>query len=194
MIEITFNIRAFVYGKDNRVFVRVRWNKDNEVTFVTGMYADKSKWDLMTHRALKSTVHEIKGRKYPAYKINERIDEFYDEIRRVFAIYGMNNSVPTPSELKLMVNKELGRIEEVTESEKPKRVSLKDLLNRFLKEEGNAKNWDDDCKEKYTQAYQHITAAVPSPLIACISSETGMLKMAIRIVPSTSNTLCSNAS
>ena len=163
MIKVKFNIRAFIDKRDHRVFVRVRWNQStNEVTFVTGMYAEESKWDFMNHRALKSTVHEIKGKKYPAHRINECIDEFCEEIRRVFAIYEMNNSVPTPSELKLMVNKELGRIEEVTENEKPKRVSLKDLLNRFLKEEGNAKNWDDECKEKYTQAYQHITAAVPS--------------------------------
>ena len=162
MIKVKFNIRAFIDKRDHRVFVRVRWNQSNEVTFVTGMYAEESKWDFMNHRALKSTVHEIKGKKYPAYRINECIDEFCEEIRRVFAIYEMNNSVPTPSELKLMVNKELGRTEEVTENEKPKRVSLKDLLNKFLEEEGNVKNWDDDCKEKYIQAYQHITAAVPS--------------------------------
>ena len=163
MIKVKFNIRTLIDKRDNRVLVRVRWNqKANEVAFVTGMYADESKWDFVNQKALKKTVHEIKGKKFPAYEINERIDEFCEEIRRVFAIYEMNNSVPTSSELKLMVNKELGRIEEVTENEKPKRVSLKDLLDRFLKEEGNAKNWDDDCKEKYTQAYQHITAAVPS--------------------------------
>ena len=159
MIKVKFNIRTLIDKRDNRVLVRVRWNqKANEVAFVTGMYADESKWDFVNQKALKKTVHEIKGKKFPAYEINERIDEFCEEIRRVFAIYEMNNSVPTSSELKLMVNKELGRIEEVTENEKPKRVSLKDLLDRFLKEEGNAKNWDDDCKEKYTQAYQHITA------------------------------------
>ena len=88
MIEVNFNIRAFIDERDNRVYVRVKWNKGtNEVTFVTGMYADKSKWDFMNHRAIKSTVHEIKGRKYPAYKTNERIDEFYEEIRSVFSIY-----------------------------------------------------------------------------------------------------------
>ena len=61
-----------------------------------------------------------------------------------------------------MVNRELGRLEESTQVESPKKTSLKILLNRFLKECGNEKNWDDDCKEKYIQAYQHITAAVPS--------------------------------
>ena len=163
MIKVKFNIRTLIDMRDHRVLVRVRWNqKANEVGFVTGMYADVSKWDFVNQKALKGTVHEIKGKKFPAYEINERIDEFCEEIRRVFAVYELNNSVPTPSDLKTMVNKELGRIEEVTENEKPKRVSLKDLLDRFLKEEGNAKNWDDDCKEKYTQAYQHITAAVPS--------------------------------
>ena len=163
MIKVKFNIRTRIDPRDYRVLVRVRWNqKANEVTFVTGMYADESKWDYVNQKALKSTVHEIKGKKFPAYEINERIDEFCEEIRRVFAIYEMNNSIPTPSELKMMVNKEIGRIEEVTESKKPKRVLLKDLLDKFLKEEGNAKNWDAECKEKYIQAYQHITAAVPS--------------------------------
>jgi integrase len=163
MIKIQFNIRTLIDKRDNRVIVRVRWNqKTNEVGFTTGLYAQEDKWDFLNQKAIKGTVHVVNGNKFTAYDINDRICEFQEEIRKVFSIYEMNNTVPTPSELKMMVNRELGRIEESPQTEKQKKTSLKILLNRFLKERGNEKNWDDDCKEKYTQAYQHITAAVPS--------------------------------
>lgn len=163
MIKIHFNIRTLIDKRDNRVIIRVRWNqKTNEVGFTTGMYAQEEKWDFLNQKAVKGTVHIINGKKFFAYDINDRIGEFQEEIRKVFSIYEMNNYVPTPSELKTMVNRELGRIEESTQDEYPRKVSLKSLLNRFLKECGNEKNWDDDCKEKYIQAYQHITAAVPT--------------------------------
>jgi hypothetical protein len=163
MIKIKFNIRTLIDKRDNRVIVRVRWNqKTNEVGFTTGMYAQEDKWDFLNQKAIKGTVHVINGNKFNSHDINDRICEFQEEIRKVFSIYEMNNTVPTPSELKMMVNRELGRIEDSTQVESPKKTSLKILLNRFLKECGNEKNWDDDCKEKYTQAYQHITAAVPS--------------------------------
>ena len=163
MIKIQFNIRTLIDKRDSRVIVRVRWNqKTNEVGFVSGMYADETKWDFVKQKAIRGTVHEINGKKYSAYDINDRINEFHEEIKKVFSVFEMSNSVPTPSDLKTMVNRELGRIEETTNNESPKRTSLKDLLDKFLRECGNAKNWDEDCKEKYVQAYQHITAAVPS--------------------------------
>lgn len=126
------------------------------------MYAQEEKWDFVNQKAFKGTVHVINGNKFTAYDINDRIGEFQEEIMKVFSIFEMNNSVPTPSELKMMVNRELGRTDESRQVETPKKATLKNLLNRFLKECGNEKNWDDDCKEKYIQAYQHITAAVPS--------------------------------
>lgn len=163
MIKIQFNIRTLIDKRDSRVIVRVRWNqKTNEVGFTTGMYAQEEKWDFVNQKAFKGTVHVINGNKFTAYDINDRIGEFQEEIMKVFSIFEMNNSVPTPSELKMMVNRELGRTDESRQVETPKKATLKNLLNRFLKECGNEKNWDDDCKEKYIQAYQHITAAVPS--------------------------------
>ncbi len=163
MIKIKFNIRTLIDKRDGRVIVRVRWNqKTNEVGFTTGMYAQEDKWDVLNQQAMRNTVHVVKGKKFTASEINEQINEFQEEIRKVFSIYEMNNSVPTPSELRNAVNRQLGRIEETLDTEKPKRASFKILFNRFLKECGNEKNWDDDCKEKYEQAYMHITSAVPS--------------------------------
>ena len=103
MIKIQFNIRTLIDKRDNRVIVRVRWNqKTNEVGFTTGMYAQEDKWDFLNQKAIKGTVHVINGNKFNAYDINDRICEFHEEIRKVFSIYEMNNSVPTPSELKMV--------------------------------------------------------------------------------------------
>ncbi|MBR5357352.1 MAG: hypothetical protein IK121_10575, partial [Lachnospiraceae bacterium] len=123
MIKIQFNIRVLIDKRDNRVIVRVRWNqKANEVGFTTGMYAQEEKWDFLNQKAIKGTVHVINGNKFTACDINDRISEFQEEIRKVFSVYEMNNSVPTPSDLELMVNRELGRIEENTQTEKPKKT------------------------------------------------------------------------
>ena len=173
MIKIKINIRTFIDKRDNRVIIRVRWNqKSNEVGFTTGMYAEEDKWDSFNQKAFKGTVHVIKGKKFAASEINDCIGEYQEEIRKVFSIYEMNNSVPTPAELKQIVNRELGRTDDSQPVEKPKKTTLKNLLNRFLNECGNEKNWNDKCKEKYVQAYQHVTAAVPSVTPYNITIET----------------------
>jgi len=69
--------------------------------------------------------------------------------------------VPTTQELKDMVNRNLGRIEEVIESKVTRKKTLAQLFEEFLRTCGREKNWDDDCKEKYVQAYHHLTASNP---------------------------------
>ena len=73
MIKIKFTIRPFV-KTTGQVAVRVRWNsKKSEVTFITGAYADVSKWDDDMHKAKHGTTHKVRNMSFTYYDINERI-------------------------------------------------------------------------------------------------------------------------
>ncbi len=173
MIQIKFKIRPFI-KPNGQVAVRVRWNNNmSEVTFITGMYAEKSKWDDDGHRAAKNTTHKFGNREYRSFEINDCIADFREAIEDVLTKYSLKNSIPTTTELKLAVNKVLGRAEEKTiKAKKRVKKTLKQMLDEFLKSGRLEKNWDDDCCEKYVQAYQHITKSNPKVTPYNITLET----------------------
>lgn len=162
MIKISYSTRAFVKG-NGQVAIRVRWNsKKSEVTFITGVYADPNKWDEDLHKAKRGTTHVVRGMSFTFSDINERIADFKQEIDTAFSKCSLANTVPTNTELKDMVNKALGRSELVeTTPVVVKKKSMKEMIEWFLEECGREKNWDDQAKEKYTQAFLHITKANP---------------------------------
>jgi integrase len=99
---------------------------------------------------------------FPASEINERIADFKDEIDSAFSKCSLRNIIPTSDELKTMVNKALGRTKEIKEETTiVKKKTMGQMIKWFLEECGKEKNWDDQAKEKYTQAFQHITKANP---------------------------------
>ena len=109
MIEIKYNCRTFLNAR-NQIVVRVRWNKKkSEVGFSTGMCADPLKWNSETQRPLRGSTHIIGKEKIPSRIINNRIDEFLEAIENAFGEYALHNQVPTPSELKELVNELIGR-------------------------------------------------------------------------------------
>lgn len=174
MIEISYNVRPFIKPITQQVAIRVRWNrKKSETTFITGVYADPSKWDSDGFKAKKSTTHVVGNKKFSAAEINERISDFRQEIDLVFETFAMQNKVPQVAELKDLVNQGLGRMEMDLKEIKPtKRKSIKELLQEFLQEGEREKNWDDDAKEKYTQAVNHLMAAVPHLRVDSLTVDT----------------------
>ena len=173
MIQIKYTIRPFIKA-NGQVAVRVRWNNNtSEVTFITGVYAERDKWDDDGHRAVKNTTHKFEKREYRSYEINERIADFREAIEEVMSRYSLKNSVPTNLELKETVNKILGRNEEKTIKVKRNvKKTLRQMLDAFLQAGRREKNWDDDCCEKYVQAYQHITKSNPKVTPYNITLET----------------------
>ncbi len=163
MITIRFNIRVFVKNDTNKVAVRVRWNsKQNEVTFITGMYAEHSKWDSDTQKARKGTMHNVRGMTFSASEINATISTFLQEIKDVFDAYALQNSIPTTAELKSQVNDAMGRGDETVDVQPFQTKNLQELFDEFLRVVGRERNWTNINKEKYVQAYHHFTAANPN--------------------------------
>lgn len=164
MINIKFSLTPYIKGNTNQVGIKVRWNQSkSEVSFFTNVWAEPDKWDTDLRRAKRGTTHIVRGNRYSYLEINETIADYKQEIESVFDECALRNTVPTPTELKQMVNTALGRVD-VNET-KPvayqKKKSFKDMIDLFLEECGREKNWDDQAKEKYTQAFQHITSANP---------------------------------
>jgi hypothetical protein len=163
MIKIKYSIWPYI-NANGQVAIRVRWNsKQYEVTFITGVYADPTKWDEDGHKAIRGTKHVVRNMSFDYSEINERINDFRQEIELAFDKYSLKNSIPSSNELKEMVNKALGRIDNSKQVEfvAIKKKSMKQMLDWFLEEGGRDKNWDDVAKEKYTQAFQHLTKANP---------------------------------
>ena len=164
MIQIKFSMRPYIKGSTGQVGIKVRWNQSkSEVSFFTNVWAEPDKWNSDLLRAKKGTTHYVRGMKFTYLEINEAIAEYRQEIESVFDKCALKNTVPTIDELKTMVNYALGRVD--AQATQPavvqKKKSFKEMIDLFLKECGREKNWDDQAKEKYTQAFQHITKANP---------------------------------
>ena len=162
MITHHRTVRPFV-KPNGQVAIRVRWNNNtSEVTLITGMYAERTKWDDERRRARKNTTHRFGDREYRSYDINDAIDEFCDAIESTFTRYLMNNSVPTTIELKESVNRTLGREKKDATDPIANKKTLKQYFQEFLDQGRIEKNWDDICCEKYIQALQHLEKSNPN--------------------------------
>ena len=150
MIRIKYSIRVFIKKDTGKVAVRVRWNsKQSEVTFITGLYAEEVKWD------------NVRKMTFTASEINSAIADFRQEIENCMDICSLKNVIPTPDELKKLVNEHLGRNEKEIETNVVKRKTLKTLFDEFIATRGRERNWTKLCIEKYTQAFNQFTAANP---------------------------------
>lgn len=164
MILIKFSIRPYIKGSTGQVGIKVRWNQSkSEVSFFTNVWAEPEKWDQDLLKAKRGTTHYVRDMKFTYMEINEAIAEYREEIESVFDKCALKNVVPTTDELKTMVNSALGRIDinSTAPTEAIKKKSFKEMIDLFLSECGREKNWDAQAKEKYTQAFQHITKANP---------------------------------
>lgn len=162
MIKINFSIRPYIKGTTGQVGIKVRWNNSKcEVSFFTNVWADPAKWNSERLRAKIGTTHQVRGRTFSYNEINSAIAEYHEEIENIFYKCAMNNSVPTVDELKQMVNFALGRRTGGASNVYIERKTMREMIDWFLLECGREKNWDDQAKEKYTQAFQHFTKANP---------------------------------
>lgn len=160
MLEIKFNTRTFVKTATGQVAVRVMWEGKREVVFGTGVWAEQKKWDADRQKAKKMTTHNVKKHSFTSTEINDRIALYLEEIEHAFYMYSLKGSIPEQTDIKRMVNAAVGKSNE--EKDAPLKVkTLAELFNDFITKGTREKNWDDLCREKYTQAFQHFTAANP---------------------------------
>ena len=163
MLNVTYTSRAYL-KPNQQVMVRVRWNKcAYVVSFVTGVYAEKSKWNMDLNRAVKNTTHKIGRMTFHAADINGRIVEFQEVISEVFNAYAANNSLPNPEQLKAEVNQAMGRTDDKPEEEEQVTLTetFAELRDRYIEENKRLMEWTDRNVEKHRQAIDHLLRGVP---------------------------------
>jgi len=159
MIKLPYTTRAFV-KPNGQVAVRVRWDQRNkEVTFITGCYADKNKWDATLHRARRNTTHIVKGKEFTAFEINRRIEEFEEQIEQAFLLFQANNIVPSTVDFKDSVNDNLGRKAGTNFEKKPENID--ELFENFIIETGRERTWAEGHDQYFRNPFSHLKKAVP---------------------------------
>lgn len=161
MIKFNFSILNIIKSGSNKVAVRVKWNaKQCQVDMITGVYAEREKWDADLHKARKGTTHHAHGKTYTANEINERLAEYQQSVTNFMERCMLKGIVPTVTQLKKAVNRDMEQVK-YPDAKPDEKKSVKALLETFLKEKTLEKNWDNKCREKYIQAYHHLMAANP---------------------------------
>lgn len=173
MKKIKYNIRFFIDKNNNQVMCRVYWNHNlSHIELETGVFAQVEQWDQDKQRVKWKSVHIIGGKQISGAVINNRIEKTKRAIDFCFSFFTLQNIIPTTSELKNMIDdRPRGRIKDIIERNKIS-SPLKELLDRFLFICGRQKNWNDIAKEKYTQAFMHLTSADPNVSVDSISLDT----------------------
>lgn len=164
MREIRYNTRTFLNAK-NQVVIRVRWNnKKSEVGFSIGMTVDPMKWDPDTQRPIRASTHIMGKDRIPSREINERIQEFLEVIQEVFSEYRLRGSLPTPDDLRELVNEKLGRAKKVAEPENdtPRPKTLLEIFNIFLTEGARERDWTSVVHYKYEQIWKQLMGCDPN--------------------------------
>lgn len=169
MKEIKYNTRVFI-EENGQVIIRVRWNqKKNEVAFSVGCYAEPKKWDCGNQRAIYNTTHKVGDKTFIARDINNRIEKFLDSIKKAFADYGVQETVPTTKELKEYINRELKRDKQPTKTIEEK--SFRDLFDEFMMKSKCEKNWDRKTEQKYNEMWAHLNSCDPKISLEKIDKE-----------------------
>jgi len=170
MIGIKHSCRTFLNNM-KQVVIRVRWNNRRcEVGFSVGCYADPNKWDNENQRAKYNTTHKIGGRTIIARDINNHISQFLECINDSFTEYNLKSQIPTPKELKEIVNKKLGRVKEEVVANNPikQEKSFQEIFNYFLEVCSTERNWSESVHHKYVQAWNHLNSCDPNISLATL--------------------------
>lgn len=176
METIKFNYR-FTLKPNGRVFVRVRWQKkQKELTFCLNVYAEESKWDTETQRAVRNTSHTVKDKKYTAREINKEIEKAIDIITEFFAYHEHLGVIPEIAQLREVVDtrivppkKENGCAPVNQPEELP---SLDEIFKMFCADFGQENNWGETTHYKYQQILNILAAYKKDVTLHDINKQT----------------------
>lgn len=155
METLKFNYR-FTLKPSGRVFVRIRWQqKQKELTFSLNVYAEPSKWDKETQRAIRNTNHQVKDKKYTAREINKEIEKAIDVVTEFFAYHEHAGTIPTVGQLREIVENRIApplKLEKEEVKSMPIEIpSLLELFNAFRENVGQENTWGEKTHYKYQQ-------------------------------------------
>ena len=123
------------------------------IELTTGYRIDVAKWDSTKERVKNGTTNKL-GQS--ASEINSDLLRYYTEMQEVFKEFEVQNTMPTPEQVKGAFNTRLNPIKEVEIKPDITVVDFKMAFNEFVKECGKQNNWTNSTYEKFSAVKNHL--------------------------------------
>ncbi len=123
------------------------------IEFTTGYRIDLAKWDSTKERVRNGSTNKLDQ---SASEINSDLLRYYTEMQEVFKEFEVQNTMPTPEQVKEAFNTRLNPIKEVEIKPDIPVVDFKKAFNEFVKECGKQNNWTNSTYEKFSAVKNHL--------------------------------------
>ena len=123
------------------------------IELTTGYRIDVAKWDSTKERVKNGTTNKLDQ---SASEINSDLLRYYTEMQEVFKEFEVQNTMPTPEQVKGAFNTRLNPIKEVEIKPDIPVVDFKMAFNEFVKECGKQNNWTNSTYEKFSAVKNHL--------------------------------------
>ena len=123
------------------------------IELTTGYRIDVAKWDSTKERVKNGTTNKLDQ---SASEINSDLLRYYTEMQEVFKEFEVQNTMPTPEQVKGAFNTRLNPIKEVEIKPDITVVDFKMAFNEFVKECGKQNNWTNSTYEKFSAVKNHL--------------------------------------
>lgn len=126
------------------------------IEFTTGYRIDTAKWDADKQRVKNGCTNKLKQ---SASEINADLLKYYTDIQEIFKEFEVQDTIPTPEQLKLALNdrnKQPEPEQKVEKVEIPKSVVFNKAFDGFIKECGSQNSWGNATYEKFAAVRNHL--------------------------------------
>ncbi len=126
------------------------------IEFTTGYRIDTAKWDADKQRVKNGCTNKLKQ---SASEINADLLKYYTDIQEIFKEFEVQDTIPTPGQLKEAFNnrnKQPEPEQKVEKIEIPKSVVFNKAFDGFIKECGSQNSWGSATYEKFAAVRNHL--------------------------------------
>ena len=129
--------------------MRVIYN-GKRIEFATGYRIDVSKWDEEKQRVRNGCSNKLKQ---TASEINADLLKYYTAIQTIFKEFEVQETIPTPEQLKEGFNIRCGN----ENNKQTSNTSFFIAFDEFIREEGKLNNWTTSTYTKFGTMKKHLT-------------------------------------
>lgn len=126
------------------------------IEFTTGYRIDAAKWDSAKQRVKNGCTNKLKQ---SASEINADLLKYYTDIQEIFKEFEVQDTIPTPQQLKDAFNDRNKQPEPEPEFEKkdiPQSVIFEETFKQFIKECGTQNSWGNATYVKFAAVKNHL--------------------------------------
>ena len=136
--------------------IRMRVNfASKRIEFTTGYRIDATKWDADKQRVKNGCSNKLKQ---SASEINASLLEYYTEIQAIFKKFEVEETMPTPEQIKEAFNAlHKPASEEPKLKEKVLPCDFFQVFDDFVEDCGRQNDWTDSTYEKFAAVKNHLT-------------------------------------